>query len=316
MFSSTSERPSGRRRFRVMAAVFTAAVFATGLSAVDCWSRPRRRRRPPPSRSRSATSMKLGPPARQLSVEHARSTSSTPSTPPVRTSTAVYSRVCTLEGCTGDIASPTDVIGFVHQCNDSNNGGGSTTVCSVNIVNNISRIRRRLRVSDHGEPVQRLRGRRRGRFTACIPSSQGSPTVTQCDGSGNGGGAAAGLHRIGTTSSDFPITIEPVQRLRERRRQHRDLHGHDDHQYRRYGHCRSPGHAAHRHARWRYSWHRHPRHRHPRHRHSRHRYARDRHSRHPAPPRSRPSSKSRPTTPDETTHHAPTTSRLDLRVEP
>ncbi len=124
------------------------------------------------------------------------------------TSQVVYQRTCTLNACTGDIVSPSDVINAVHQCNGSDNVGGSTTICSVDIVNNIS-------VDSPAAPtaitVSQCVGSGGGggtNMTACIPSSQGSPTVTQCNGSGNGGGGLMTCTASGTTSAAFPVSVD------------------------------------------------------------------------------------------------------------
>jgi hypothetical protein len=124
------------------------------------------------------------------------------------TSAVVYLRTCTLNGCTGDTASSSDVIDAVHQCNGSDNVGGSTTICSVDIVNNIS-------VSAPGAPTTLTLNQCIGsgggggtNMTACIPSSDGSATVTQCNKSGNGGGGMMTCTASGTISTAFPVTVD------------------------------------------------------------------------------------------------------------
>jgi hypothetical protein len=124
------------------------------------------------------------------------------------TSAVTSLRVCTLDGCTGDVTNSNDVINAVHQCNNSDNGGGSATTCSVDIVNNIS--------ANAPAPATALtldqcNGSGQGggaNVTACIPTSQGSPAVTQCNGSGNGGGATLVCTASGTTSAAFPVTVD------------------------------------------------------------------------------------------------------------
>jgi hypothetical protein len=124
------------------------------------------------------------------------------------TSAVTYLRVCTLDGCTGDVTNTNDVINAVHQCNNSDNGGGSNTVCSVDIVNNIS--------ANAPAPATALtldqcNGSGQGggaNVNACIPTSQGSPAVTQCNGSGNGGGATLVCTASGTTSAAFPVSVD------------------------------------------------------------------------------------------------------------
>lgn len=199
-------RPHGRRRFRILAAVFSAAIFATGLSAVVLESA---------STSASAAMVSFsqcngheaGPAGAALTVACSVNIINTIDATG-GTSTVVFNRVCTLDGCTGDIASPSDVINAVHQCNNSDNGGGSTTVCSVNIVNNISRSAPAAATAITVNQCNGSGAGGGGNITACIPSSQGSPTVTQCNGSGNGGGAMMTCNASGTSSSDFPVTVD------------------------------------------------------------------------------------------------------------
>jgi hypothetical protein len=124
------------------------------------------------------------------------------------TSSSTYLRVCTLNDCTGDTMSSTDVINAVHQCNGSDNVGGSNTVCTVDIVNNISGASPAAATAIN---VNQCIGSGQGggaNVQACIASSQGSPDVTQCNGSGNGGGATLVCTASGTTSDAFPVTVD------------------------------------------------------------------------------------------------------------
>ncbi len=124
------------------------------------------------------------------------------------TSSSTYLRVCTLNDCTGDTMSSTDVINAVHQCNGSDNVGGSDTVCTVDIVNNISGASPAAATAIN---VNQCIGSGQGggaNVQACIASSQGSPDVTQCNGSGNGGGATLVCTASGTTSDAFPVTVD------------------------------------------------------------------------------------------------------------
>jgi hypothetical protein len=128
-------------------------------------------------------------------------------TPNGNSSTVTFNRVCTLNPCSGSTVNSSDVVNEVHQCNGSNNVGGSTTTCHVTITNYIS-------VNAPAAPsaitVNQCIGSGAGggtNMTACLPSSQGSPTVTQCNGSGNGGGGKMTCNASGTTSSTFPVTV-------------------------------------------------------------------------------------------------------------
>ena len=129
-------------------------------------------------------------------------------TPDGNSSTVTFTRNCTLNPCTGDTVNSSDVVNAVHQCNGSNNVGGSTTICSVNITNNISV---NAPVAPTAITVSQCIGSGGGGGTdmaGCIPSSQGSPTVTQCNGSGNGGGGKMTCNASGTRSSTFPVTVD------------------------------------------------------------------------------------------------------------
>ncbi|MCD9624333.1 hypothetical protein [Rhabdothermincola salaria] len=123
------------------------------------------------------------------------------------TSTVVYERICTLNECTGDIVSPSDVVTAVNQCNGSNNVGGSVTVCSVDIVNNISLDAPGVATPLTLEQCIGSGGGGGTDMTACIPSSDASPAVTQCNGSGTGGGGFMVCTASGTVSSVLPVTV-------------------------------------------------------------------------------------------------------------
>ncbi len=124
------------------------------------------------------------------------------------TSAVIYLRTCTLNGCTGDTSSANDVINAVHQCNNSDNAGGSATTCTVDIVNNISA---NAPAPATAVTVNQCNGSGQGggaNVNACISSAQGSPSVSQCNGSGNGGGATLVCAASGTTSAAFPVTVD------------------------------------------------------------------------------------------------------------
>ena len=129
-------------------------------------------------------------------------------TPSGNSSTVTFSRTCTLNPCTGDVINVSDVVNAVHQCNGSDNVGGSRTVCNVNVVNNIVVNGP---ASTGAITVSQCVGSGGGGGTdmsACIPSSQGSPTVVQCNGSGNGGGGKMTCNASGTTSALFPVLVD------------------------------------------------------------------------------------------------------------
>ncbi len=128
-------------------------------------------------------------------------------TPSGNTSTATFSRTCTLNPCTGGSIAASDVVNAVNQCNASDNVGGSVMICHVTIVNNIS--------ADVPIPATALNvnqcigsgGGGGANMSGCIAVAQGSPQVTQCNGSGNGGGATMICTTSGTTSNLFPVTV-------------------------------------------------------------------------------------------------------------
>ncbi|MCU1413559.1 MAG: hypothetical protein JWN80_899 [Microbacteriaceae bacterium] len=89
--------------------------------------------------------------------------------------------------CTVSTLPATFVVTSVNQCNNSVNGGGSTLACSVTIVNNITGT-----IGLSGFSVNQCIGTGGGGGTSttiCNPiASTTSATVTQCNGSANGGG--------------------------------------------------------------------------------------------------------------------------------
>ncbi len=123
-------------------------------------------------------------------------------------SSVVYVRTCTLNACTGDTVSSSDVVNAVSQCNGSDNVGGSTTVCSVDIVNNISLDAPAAATALTLNQCNGSGGGGGTDMTACIPSSQGAPAVTQCNGSGTGGGGGMTCTASGTVSAAFPVTVD------------------------------------------------------------------------------------------------------------
>ncbi|MET0420762.1 MAG: hypothetical protein ABW073_03580, partial [Acidimicrobiia bacterium] len=204
---SSVRRPIGRRRLRAMLGGASAAIlmtFGVGVAVVQSAA--------PAAAATVSFSQCNG---HEATAEGA-ATASTCSVTIVNTidatgdaSAVVYVRACALGACTGDITSSDDVINAVHQCNNSNNAGGSATVCSVDIINNISASAPAAATaltlnqcvgSGGGDPAALM--------TGCIESTQGSATVTQCNGSGNGGGATMVCNATGTTSAAFPVTVD------------------------------------------------------------------------------------------------------------
>ena len=206
MNDSSVSRPVGRRRLRSMLVGASAAILMTvGIGVAVVQSAP------PAGAATVSFSQCNGhesaPPIAALSVTCSVSIVNTIDANG-GTSAVAYLRVCTDNVCTGDVTSSSDVINAVHQCNNSDNAGGSATVCSVDIVNNISLS---APAAATAVTVNQCNGSGNGGgglVTGCIPSSQGNPTVTQCNGSGNGGGATLVCAASGTTSAAFPMIVD------------------------------------------------------------------------------------------------------------
>jgi hypothetical protein len=207
MSSDSNERQSARRRFRILGAMFAAVIFAAGLSAVVLESS---------STPASATTVGFSqcnghaadPSGAALTETCSISITNNISAAGGTSSSTTIITSCTLGPCTSQTLNSSDVVNAVHQCNFSNIEGGSNTVCNVNIVNNIA--------LDGAAPATALTldqcngsgGGGGTNMTACIPSSQGSPTVVQCDRSGVGGGGFMVCDATGTVSASFPMFID------------------------------------------------------------------------------------------------------------
>jgi hypothetical protein len=199
-------RPRGRRCLRIIGAAFGAAALAIGVSAVALESHTK------PASAATVSFSQCndrgpGPGGAPLTVSCSVQIVNT-ITATGGTSAVVYVRSCTLNACTGDVTSSSDLINAVHQCNGSDNVGGSTTICSVNIVNNISSSAPSAATGLTRNQCIGSGGGGGTNMTACIPSSNGSATVSQCNGSGNGGGGMMTCTASGRVSPDFPITVD------------------------------------------------------------------------------------------------------------
>jgi hypothetical protein len=192
------------RHSRVLGAVFAVVIVAAGLSASVIESTPATAATVSFSQcNNQGAGINGAPLSVTCSIQVVNTIDASGGT-----SAAVYSRVCTLNACTGDTTSSSNVIDAVHQCNGSDNVGGSTTTCSVDIVNNISAS---APGAPHAITVNQCIGSGGGggtNMTACIPSSSGGATVTQCNGSGTGGGGQMTCTASGTTSDSFPVTVD------------------------------------------------------------------------------------------------------------
>jgi len=206
MTSPISKPKPARRRLRLLISACSLVALAVGLSAVGLQANTNPASAATVSFSQ-CNNREAGPGGAPLTVTCSVSIVNSIDANG-GTSQVVYQRNCTLNACTGDVVSPSDVINAVHQCNGSDNVGGSTTICSVDIVNNISADSP---AAATAITVSQCVGSGEGGGTnmnACVPSSQGSPTVTQCNGSGNGGGGLMTCAASGTTSAAFPVTVD------------------------------------------------------------------------------------------------------------
>ena len=114
---------------------------------------------------------------------------------------------------TGTTTSSTQLVTAVNQCNNSGNGGGSTMTCHVRITNNIYG-------SSAGAPTAATVDQCVGSGAdgteptlACspYPANTTNATVTQCNGSVNGGGASqrvrCSVSSDATVSAALPVTV-------------------------------------------------------------------------------------------------------------
>ncbi len=200
MTASIQDHPRRSRAFRLWVVMCVAALAALGLTAVALETN---------TTSASAATVSFSqcnghdagdPAGAALSVNCSISIVNTIDANGA-TSAVVYHRTCTLGGCTGDVSSSANVINEVHQCNASDNAGGSTTTCTVDITNYVSADAPAAATAITLNQCIGSGGGGGANVVACIASSQGSPTVTQCNGSGNGGGATLVCTASGTTSA-------------------------------------------------------------------------------------------------------------------
>jgi hypothetical protein len=131
------------------------------------------------------------------------------------------SAVVTVRECTGSAGVPdadcstsigptalTEPVTAVTQCNNSINGGGGTLLCSVVITNNFVGISPDPTVT--AVTVNQCVGSvTTGTVRACDPdpATTSGATITQCNGSANGGGASLTCTATGTQSSGLTVLI-------------------------------------------------------------------------------------------------------------
>ena len=136
-------------------------------------------------------------------------TSSTVTTSACLAAAGVVFPSCPLNlGPVTSTTTSTQLVTSVNQCNGIVNGAGSNVYCNVTVTDNIPG--RNVHVGCHGGSVRRL-GRREHRGSAPPLGSTTNATVTQCNGSANGGGTYAGEPAAGCTvtgtDSALPVTI-------------------------------------------------------------------------------------------------------------
>ncbi len=205
MSSATHERPRARRRFRLLGAVIATIAFAAGLSAVALQSEST-------PAAAAVTSFEQcnahgAGPAGAPTVETCEVTIVNTVNALGQTGTTVFTRSCLNEVCTGTTATG-DAVNDVDQCNGSNNVGGSTTTCTVDIINNISIDSPQAATALTLNQCVGSGGGGGTLMTGCIESTIGGATVDQCNGSGTGGGGFMTCDASGFQSPDFPITVD------------------------------------------------------------------------------------------------------------
>ena len=89
--------------------------------------------------------------------------------------------------CTTKVSSMSKLVTKVTQCNDSINGGGGTLRCSVKVTNNFVGVS----TGRSAATVNQCVGSGGGIANDCdpFPANTTGATITQCNGSANGGGA-------------------------------------------------------------------------------------------------------------------------------
>lgn len=127
------------------------------------------------------------------------------------TSSTTSTVVCIHEANT-DVACPaatvetsTQLIHTVNQCNDSINVGGGNTICTVTVNNHITGS-----TTAYPATVNQCVGSGASTELDCVPlQNTTDATVTQCNNSGNGGGADVHcrVNPSATATKDVPISV-------------------------------------------------------------------------------------------------------------
>jgi hypothetical protein len=112
--------------------------------------------------------------------------------------------------CTNVTNTLTEPVTAVTQCNASVNGGGGTLLCSVTVTNNFVGVNRRRSPVTVNQCVGSGESGAIGATILCdpFPATTSGATITQCNGTGNGG-TLVGLTctASGTQSARLPVII-------------------------------------------------------------------------------------------------------------
>jgi hypothetical protein len=209
MSNPIDERPRGRRRFRNLAAVFTATLLAAGVSAVVLGST-------------TATAANLT--ITQCNGIHGGGGQTTACDVTVENwltdDPLTTHSVVTVNNDGAVSSTPSgDLITGVNQCNGSSDGAGSTLHCTVHIINHIAiagALPATAATINQCQSNQDTDGLGMDLVNTCSPTpanaNTSGATITQCNGTGNGGGlVSAGIFShctaSGTVSASLPMLV-------------------------------------------------------------------------------------------------------------
>ncbi|HEX5824374.1 MAG TPA: hypothetical protein VFY18_07965 [Candidatus Limnocylindrales bacterium] len=127
------------------------------------------------------------------------------------------SAVVTVRECTGSAGVPdttctnvtqplSEPVTAVNQCNGTGSGGGGTLLCSVTVTNNFVGLSPTITAVTVNQCVGSVTT---GTTRVCdpFPATTSGATITQCNGSANGGGTSLTCSASGTQSSGLAVTI-------------------------------------------------------------------------------------------------------------
>lgn len=203
MASPTEDRGIGRRRIRrLMGGIFVAVVVSAGMTATLVQSN---------TGSASAANVSF---SQCNGVGGGGGQTVTCNVVIVNTltaSAATTGSVVVING--GAPVSSPDLVTTVDQCNGSAGGNGSTITCAVQVTNNIAvdSPAAATAVSINQCNANQANDGLSNAPNTCLPfpANTSGATITQCNGSGNGGGLVFPSHcdASGMVSSSLPVTI-------------------------------------------------------------------------------------------------------------